>query len=352
MWKTFSEINKFGKETWDIKLPIFINYKFLKIFYDFHPKIKHLFAIDRNTMLYAQIFRLTFKKTKNYLPKNFLINTILSLVKFDVLYLTNAFITNIPSFISNRKINLTSLIKNINQEYSMIVIPDFLFRELEKEKEKEKYTKIEVESEMILKIKTNWNNLEDYTIELRKKYRNKLKKIIKKTDGIVIKRLSPTEINCYSNQINKLFNQIVESSQFSGPKFNTKSFYSLVNENFMSLDGYFLNNKIVGFSTLIKTEKILYSYFVGFDKKLNKSIPIYGRILIENIKYAIKVKSNTLVLGRTANEYKSNFGAIPIKSHIYLKTKNKILNTILKPIYKKLNLNKWKQRHPFKTSII
>ena len=106
---------------------------------------------------------------------------------------------------------------------------------------------------------------------------------------------------------------------------------------------------MVGFSTLIHTEKISYSYFVGFDKKINKSTPIYGRILIENIKYAVKVKSDTLILGRTANEYKSNFGAVPIKSHIYLKAKNKILNTILKPVYKKLSLTEWRKRNPFKS---
>lgn len=347
MLKIFSDINSVPKEWEEIRLPIFLNYNFLKIFYENHNRIQHLFAIKEGTRIYAHIFSLKFKKTKNYLPKNILINICLNIIKFNVLYLTNSFITNIPSFIIHNRINLKKLLNKIHQKYSIIVIPDFLFSKLEVDGRG--YTKIEVEPEMILNIRSNWNSLEDYTRALRKKYRNKIKKIIAKTNNIIIKSLKAEEIDYYSIQINKLFCEVVESSQFSGPEFNTKSLPSFVNEGFMKLDGYFLNNKIVGFSTLIQTEKTSYSYFVGFDKKINKSIPIYGRILIENIKYAIKVKSDTLILGRTANEYKSNFGALPVKSHIYLKAKNKILNTILKPIYKKLSLTKWTKRNPFKS---
>ena len=40
-------------------------------------------------------------------------------------------------------------------------------------------------------------------------------------------------------------------------------------------------------------------------------------------KIAIHLKKERLILGRTANEYKSNFGAVPIKSYIYLKIENK-----------------------------
>ena len=60
---------------------------------------------------------------------------------------------------------------------------------------------------------------------------------------------------------------------------------------------------------------------MGFDKQLNKKTPIYGRILLQNISSAIRQRKSFLVLGRTANEYKSNFGAYPIKSFIYIKIK-------------------------------
>ena len=116
----------------------------------------------------------------------------------------------------------------------------------------------------------------------------------------------------------------------------------------MKVEGYFLNDKLVGFSSEIQQEEKLYSYFVGFDKELNKSVPIYGRILLQNIASAIRQKKGFLVLGRTANEYKSNFGAQPIRSHIYLKVENGFLRTILKPVYSRIGVKRWRERRPFK----
>ena len=60
------------------------------------------------------------------------------------------------------------------------------------------------------------------------------------------------------------------------------------------------------------------------------------------------MKKDYLILGRTANEYKSNFGALPIKSYVYLKIENNFLRTLLKPVYSKLRVKKWVQRSPFK----
>ena len=85
--------------------------------------------------------------------------------------------------------------------------------------------------------------------------------------------------------------------------------------------------------------------------KLNQSYPIYGRILLQNIKTAIRLDKKQLILGRTANEYKSNFGAFPIKSFIFLKIKNNLLRTILKPIYSKIRLKKWINRRALKEEI-
>lgn len=335
------------QKKWDtIQLPIFLNTDFLKIFSQNHPKIKHLFIIDTNIRLYAHIFKLTFNKTKHYLKKNLFANLVLNLLNFNVLYLTNSFITNVPAFKSNDFINLKELLKTIKHKYSLIVIPDFLFNKM-KFQNKE-YTKVEVEEEMILNINEKWNKLEDYLIDLKKKYRNKIKNIIQKTSNLEIKNLNVKDLEIHANDIQLLFNQVAKSSRFEGPLFNTASLIQLVNKGFLKIDGYFLSNKLVGFSSTIEKEHLLYSYFVGFDKKLNKSTPIYGRILTENVNTAIKLNKQMLILGRTANEYKSNFGATPIKSYVYLKIENKFLRFILRPIYKKLKITKWKQRRPFK----
>ena len=346
MLEIFTKIDDVKKE-WDkIKAPIFLNINFLNVYYEKHPKLKHLFFMDTNMRLYAHIFKLTFNKSKNYLNNNFLASNFLKIISFDVLYLTNSFITNIPSFISDNKFNLNKLLERINFNYSLIVIPDFLFDNIIVEQND--YTKIEIESEMVLHIKSNWKTFEDYTGDLRKKYRNKVKKIINGTSDIKIKNLDSEFINNYALDLQCLFNQVVSSSQFIGPEFDASSFALFLKQDLMRVDGYFYNDRLVGFSSEMKKDKLLYSYFVGFDKKLNKSIPLYGRILIENINNAIKLNMRLLILGRTANEFKSNFGAIPIKSFVYLRLCNNFLRYILTPIFSKIVVKNWQQRRPFK----
>ena len=210
------------------------------------------------------------------------------------------------------------------------------------------YNKVEVEEEMVLDIRQDWQTLDDYIASLRKKYRNKVKGILAKSSSLDIRSLDTEYIDAHSSELQKLFDQLVVSSRFKGPVFNVLSFASLITQGYMRVDGYFLDGKLIGFSSEMHDNDLMYSYFVGFDKDLNLSFPIYGRILIENIANAIKSNKSRLILGRTANEYKSNFGAFPIKSYVYIRARNSILRTILKPIYKKLRIRSWQIRSPFK----
>ena len=114
------------------------------------------------------------------------------------------------------------------------------------------------------------------------------------------------------------------------------------------LYGYYIKSELIGFSSEINFNNKLFSYYVGFDKKLNKENSIYGRMLLETIKNGIDQRCDEIVFGRTANEYKSNFGAVPKKSFIYLRTKGKISNYFMTFLFKKLKKQDWKQRNPFK----
>jgi len=345
--KVFTNIDK-AKEEWDnINGSDFLHSSFLEIFYINHPKIKHLFVIDKHIRLYAHVFELNFDKTANYINSN-LLAFFIKFIKFDILYLTNSFLTNIPAFFSNKQIDLKEFLTVLKHNYSLLIIPDFVFKNIRAEKDE--FSKIEVEEEMVLEISDKWNVIDDYISDLRKKYRNKVKKIINSSSKLEVKSLNSDDLVFYSDNIQDLFNQVINKSRFSGPLFNTNSFSLLVEKDIFKVYGYFLNNNVIAFSSEIHQDKTLYSYYTGFDKSLNKTFPIYGRILVETINNAIKLKMNKVVFGRTANEFKSNFGAIPIKSYVYIKVKNKYLNILLKPIFKRLSIKNWIKRNPFKNN--
>ena len=71
-------------------------------------------------------------------------------------------------------------------------MPDFLFEEMIVEDND--FTKIEVEEEMILPIKKEWTDINHYMLDLKKKYRNKIKGILNKTSNIDIRNLSAVSL--------------------------------------------------------------------------------------------------------------------------------------------------------------
>lgn len=343
--KVYTDITKI-KSQWDkFNVSDFIHSSFLEVFYINHPNIKHLFVINKDTRIYANIFELRFDRMIGYL-KDRRLALFVKFFKFDVLYLTNSFITNIPAFASKNKINLDKFLSVLQHNYTLLVLPDFVFNNIITEKNE--FCKIEVEEDMVLEIHNSWYDLDSYISDFRKKYKKKIKKFLSSSSEIEIRPLNTNDLIFYSNNIKDLFYQVIKESKFSGPLFNTDSFLSLIEKDIFKVYGYFINNNLIAFSSEIHQDKILYSYYVGFDKSLNKTFSIYPRILLESINNAIVLKMDKVVFGRTANEFKSNFGAIPIKSYVYIKVKNLYLRIILTPILKRLTIKKLIKRNPFK----
>ena len=343
--KVYTDITKIKVE-WDkFNVSDFIHSSFLEIFYINHPNIKHLFVINKDIRLYANIFELSFDRIISYL-KDEKLALFVKFFKFDVLYLTNSFITNVPAFASKNKINLDKFLSILQYNYTLLVLPEFVFNNITTEKNV--FCKIEVEADMVLKIHNKWCDLDSYISDFRKKYRKKIKKFLNSSSEIEIRLMNANDLVLYSDNIKDLFYQVINESKFSGPLFNTDSFLSLIKKDIFKVYGYFVNNDLIAFSSEIHQDKILYSYYVGFDKSLNKTFSIYPRILLETINNAIVLKMDKVVFGRTANEFKSNFGAKPIKSYVYIKVRNRYLSIILNPILKRLTIKKWAKRSPFK----
>ncbi len=346
--KVVNKIDKVKAE-WDkVNSTFFLHSSLLEIFYINHPKIKHLFVMDKDIRLYGHIFVLSFDKTSRYL-RNKVLSFFISFIKFDVLYLTNTFITNIPAFISKKKINLDKLLLVIQHHYNLLVVPDFLFNNMNVGNNE--FFKIEVEEDMVLEIRDKWVDIDSYISDLRKKYRKKIKQFTSNSSEIEIRTMNDNDLELYSDKIQDLFFQVINESKFRGPLFNTDSFLLLIKKDVFKLYGYFVNNNLIAFSSEIHQDKILYSYYVGFDKSLNKTFSIYPRILIETINNAITLKKDKVIFGRTANEFKSNFGARPIKSHVYIKVNNRYLSIMLYPILKRLTIKKWIKRNPLKQNL-
>jgi len=315
-----------------------------------HKTIKHYYIVNNQNRFYAQKFNISISKIGRY-SKNFFLRLISSFsYKIKLLYLSNSFITNIPFCHLSEIFDLHKLVQKIQKisDSDIVVVPDFLINSKYNKSLTNEFVKIEVESEMTLAIDSEWTTFNDYKLALKTKYRKLINKIESNSTKVKVRKIDENYLKINKDKIQKLYNNVYSRSSFSGPRFNTSIFADLAKENEIKIYGYFLVDKLVAFSSEIHYNQKMYSYFVGLDYKINKTHSVYAKILCESIKEAIKQKKKELVFGRTANEFKSNFGAVPKRAYIFIYFKNKVLKNIIGYFFKKIKIKKWHQRSPFK----
>lgn len=212
--------------------------------------------------------------------------------------------------------------------------------------------KVQVQPNMILAILDTWKTPENYTALFNKKYYRRYKTARKKAINLDCKELNEGFIKNNSDTIFKLYETVSDNAGVNSFKLHKNHFYNLkvsLGEKF-KVFGFFLNEELVGFYTLILNDTILETYFLGYNKDLQKKYQMYLNMLFNMAFYGIENGFKTIVYARTAMEIKSSIGAKPKTMHVYLKhTNNFIANAVLKCIVKYMNpIKKWEERHPFK----
>ena len=366
-----SSIESFKKEfSKENNKNIFLSPEFLSVFEkNQQESIEHIFLDFKQKetfgIIYAQIFEIGGIQINNYYSNikigKKIIRFFLNLIKFRILGFGNNFLTNEPTIsvenvIENPNEFLYQLTEFLNKKkhINKFIFPDHFFSTIGLEdplKNYSKLIKIEVDEEMFIDLNPKWKSFEDYKNSFNKKYKKRLKNVFYKSQAISFKKLSTHELIFYENQMQILFNNVRESSSFYSESFNVKSYldFQKIKDLTTNVYGLFLEDKLVAFCSEWIIDNKLYSYFIGLDYSINKSHSLYERILYHTIENGIKNRVEKVILGRTAAEFKSNVGAKPKKSFIYIFIKNPILRIILNPILSIVKPKKWIQRNPFKT---
>jgi len=332
--------------------------------------IKHLYYMvdeaDDNIIGYAQKFSLSGGKISAYQKRNSvnkgLVSFLLGLLKLDVVVVGNGLITNVNNITANSIRNkgefVTALLDKIRLRLSVgkFIIPDHFFSHLKIENPEvvfPKLIKIEIEEDMKLRLSKDWKSFADYTDSLKKKYRTRLRGVMAKSDSVTISLLSKDDLIRHDDRIQELFENVKKNSSFGALTFNSKVFKDLITLECpkSKVYGLFLKKELIGFSSELIANNNLYSYFIGLDYTYNQEYRIYERILNESIKHGIECGAKEVIFGRTAAEFKSNVGATPEKSHIYIHLHDPLLRWVLRPILSKIKPKKWTQRHPFKVTL-
>lgn len=207
-----------------------------------------------------------------------------------------------------------------------------------------------VDVNMVLKLHPDWITMDDYLASMTTKFRTKAKGVFKKSAVVMVKDLSELEIFENKENIERLYRSVVEKADFKFGVLTGDAFVQFrrnLGENFI-FKGYYIKDKMVGFSSAFITGSSVDANFVGLDYEYNQQYAVYQRMLYDFVEIGIQHRAKELRLGRTAEEIKSCIGAEPTDMKLYLRHRNSISNKLIAPIIATITPSEFELRYPFK----
>ena len=213
------------------------------------------------------------------------------------------------------------------------------------------YFRFQTQPNMIFDIRKNWNTFDDYMTTLLKKYRDQYKRARKKSDSLTKRKLPLEEIVTYQAKIHQLYLTVAQNAPFNTfylPDNHFVEFKKSLGDQFLFY-GYFDNNELVGFNTLIKNGCDIDTYFLGYDENCQRDKMLYLNMLYDMIAYSINKGYSRIIFARTALEIKSSVGAKPADAYGFIKHSNRIANFFMSRLFRYFEPEMvWQERHPFK----
>jgi len=204
---------------------------------------------------------------------------------------------------------------------------------------------------MVFEINPMWEKEDDYVADLTKKYRDQFKRCRKKGNDIRTEELSLEQILQQEETLYSLYFHVAKNAPFNTfmlPETHFSTFKKQLGSDFI-LKGYYAENQLVGFTTVIRHGNELETYFLGYDDSIQREKMLYLNMLYDIINYGISQEFERIILGRTALEIKSSIGAIPITLNGFMRHDFPLVHQNLHWIFPYLEpKTNWIQRHPFK----
>ena len=213
------------------------------------------------------------------------------------------------------------------------------------------FYKFSTQPNMIFSINDNLKTFDDYTTCLNKKYRDQYKRARKKAEGISKRKLSIEEITSYNSRIHELYMNVAKNAPFNTfylPENHFETFKAALKDKFLFY-GYFIEDTLIGFNTLIKNGNDIDTYFLGYDDRYQREKMLYLNMLYDMIAYSINKGFNKIIFARTALEIKSSVGAKPQEMYGYMQHSNYFINLLVSKTFRYFEPKiEWQQRNPFK----
>lgn len=213
------------------------------------------------------------------------------------------------------------------------------------------YFQFSAQPNMLFDIPNHWKSEQDYIDALSKKYRDQYKRARKKAEGIEKRKMELEDIIKHEESIYDLYFHVAKNAHFNTfflAKNHFRIFKELLQDKFLFY-GYFLDEKLIGFNTIIKNGAVMDTYFLGYDDSIQREKMLYLNMLYDMVAYSINQGFKEIIFARTALEIKSSVGAKPQKMYGFAQHSNPVADLAFEKVYCYLEPEVvWKERNPFK----
>ena len=238
-----------------------------------------------------------------------------------------------------------------NQKIKAIIFMDFYQEETAFDfLETKNFSVFPTEPDLFMKIEANWLVFSDYLAAISSKYRVKYNKVKNQNGDLEIKSLNANDIIENEAIIWQLYKNVAENASFN-LGILPKDYFSILKANLgekFVVEGYFLEDKLVGFTSMFMDKNYLEDHYIGLDYEINAQFQVYHRMLYEYVRFAIDNRLSSIHYGRTATEIKTTIGAYPKEMKAYLCHQSKLANYFIQPLTKNVVAKKYTIRNPFK----
>ncbi len=215
----------------------------------------------------------------------------------------------------------------------------------------ENHFQFSTQPNMIFDIPNHWKSEQDYIDALSKKYRDQYKRARKKSEGIIKRKMHLEDIIKYEDTIYDLYHHVAKNAHFNTyflARNHFRTFKEILKDKFLFY-GYFLDEKLIGFNTIIKNGEVMDTYFLGYDDSIQREKMLYLNMLYDMVAYSINNGFKEIIFARTALEIKSSVGAKPQDMFGFAKHSNPIADLAFEKVFCYLEPTVvWQERNPFK----
>lgn len=202
---------------------------------------------------------------------------------------------------------------------------------------------------MTVPVRKSWVTFDNYLSEMKAKYRKRASSAVKKCAMVERRSLNLEDIVRCRDDLYSLYCQVVGKAKFRTFFLSPDYFIELkrrLGDNFVCA-GYFLNSKMLGFTTRIINIDILEGYTHGLDYDRNKEFELYQNFLLDDVREAISARSSFVNTGRTSVAMKSSVGAVPREMVCYLRFSGSHSNQLVRPLFFFIRPSNEYCRNPF-----